>query len=164
VNQKGAHPKAAGAGFLVLPVRPENRSAAYSTSARAGSGCAVASRPDEYGIRVEGCDDDVVVDVELLVGQPLTATVDEHRDAVRDDPLPRVRGAVLDEAQDGGLREPRHRFIRSTPVELGRRLTPRRAALWEDGRMSITITGDPTSDELLTSDPFALLTGMLLDQ
>ncbi|SKB09579.1 HhH-GPD-type base excision DNA repair protein [Aeromicrobium choanae] len=30
--------------------------------------------------------------------------------------------------------------------------------------MSLSITGDPTADQLLTDDPFALLVGMLLDQ
>ncbi len=30
--------------------------------------------------------------------------------------------------------------------------------------MSISITGDPAADQLLTDDPFALLCGMLLDQ
>ncbi|GAB3173728.1 hypothetical protein GCM10027059_45280 [Myceligenerans halotolerans] len=31
------------------------------------------------------------------------------------------------------------------------------------GRMGLWITGDPETDELLSDDPFALLTGMLLD-
>ena len=30
--------------------------------------------------------------------------------------------------------------------------------------MSLSITGDAAADQLLTDDPFALLTGMLLDQ
>ena len=30
--------------------------------------------------------------------------------------------------------------------------------------MTLHITGDPTADTLLTTNPFALLTGMLLDQ
>jgi uncharacterized HhH-GPD family protein len=34
----------------------------------------------------------------------------------------------------------------------------------EDGRMALHITGDPAADELLSTDAFALLTGMLLDQ
>ncbi len=32
------------------------------------------------------------------------------------------------------------------------------------GRMSLWMTGDPDADHLLDTDPFALLTGMLLDQ
>ena len=32
------------------------------------------------------------------------------------------------------------------------------------GRMALHITGDPAADELLSTDPFALLVGMLLDQ
>lgn len=34
----------------------------------------------------------------------------------------------------------------------------------EDGRMALTITSDPASDELLSENPLALLIGMLLDQ
>ena len=34
----------------------------------------------------------------------------------------------------------------------------------EDACMTLWLTGDPTADQLLTDDPFALLIGMLLDQ
>src|SRR5690606_8412802 len=34
----------------------------------------------------------------------------------------------------------------------------------EDGRMALHITGDTAADELLTTNPLALLLGMLLDQ
>ena len=34
----------------------------------------------------------------------------------------------------------------------------------EDAAMTLWLTGDPTADQLLTDDPFALLIGMLLDQ
>src|SRR6218665_436078 len=34
----------------------------------------------------------------------------------------------------------------------------------EDVPMTLWLTGDPTADQLLTDDPFALLIGMLLDQ
>jgi uncharacterized HhH-GPD family protein len=34
----------------------------------------------------------------------------------------------------------------------------------QDGRMAIKITGDPTADEVLSTNPFALLVGMMLDQ
>ncbi len=46
-----------------------------------------------------------------------------------------------------------------TPEDLAR---ARR--LGDDGSMSLTITSDPASDELLSENPLALLIGMLLDQ
>jgi hypothetical protein len=39
-----------------------------------------------------------------------------------------------------------------------------RAALRQDGRMAIQITGDPAADQVLSESPFALLAGMMLDQ
>lgn len=38
------------------------------------------------------------------------------------------------------------------------------AVRWHTGPMALHLTGDDDADALLTSDPFALLTGMLLDQ
>jgi hypothetical protein len=34
----------------------------------------------------------------------------------------------------------------------------------DNGAMAIHITDDPAADELLTTNPFALLVGMMLDQ
>lgn len=35
---------------------------------------------------------------------------------------------------------------------------------WQTGRMDLHLTDDPSADALLSTDPFALLVGMLLDQ
>lgn len=43
-------------------------------------------------------------------------------------------------------------------------MLPRGTRWWETGRMAIHLTDDVAADELLTSDPLALLVGMLLDQ
>ncbi|BDZ43982.1 hypothetical protein GCM10025865_32810 [Paraoerskovia sediminicola] len=76
-------------------------------------------------------------------------------------------GVVLDPpgAAVGSLRRPGRGPVRSA---LAHRLPARRARRarrerCEDRSMTLWMTGDPAADELLDTDPFALLIGMLLD-